>query len=391
MSLRLRHGAAIGASSLERFLSPLSSFASLSISSTSFEDKRWLSSSSKKTSWQSRRSTPRNYRQPKTRKLKANKSLLYDPINDASLKKVRQEVHPGSPSRRDDIPVYDELPPEIQEQIRQTKRDRARGSKPDVEYMLRYSDYLTAAPHTTEEKMLERRIMSEAFESDEEGQEFVEKLDEMIEEAEYKDLEFGEDDIVSGTTSIEKKDENERHQDSTSNPNSELPPNAQWGETVVRMDRVQKVQRGGTIVRYRCLVIGGNLKGVAGFGIGKAAEPREATEAASRMCKRNIFFVDAYKNHGLTTDLVGKHNSCIVRLRSVPGYRGLKGHPLIRDILLYFGISSCSAKSHGNRNIYNVVYATFKAIMTHKSIEEYARARGKRFLGLDKAKRISFK
>ncbi len=30
-----------------------------------------------------------------------------------------------------------------------------------------------------------------------------------------------------------------------------------WSETIVRVDRVQKVQRGGTMVRYRALVIGG--------------------------------------------------------------------------------------------------------------------------------------
>jgi ribosomal protein S5 len=58
------------------------------------------------------------------------------------------------------------------------------------------------------------------------------------------------------------------------------------------------------------------------------------------------------------------------------------------DILTYFGITDCIAKSHGNRNIYNVVRATFKAIMTHESMEEVALKRGKRLLNIERAQRL---
>ena len=142
------------------------------------------------------------------------------------------------------------------------------------------------------------------------------------------------------------------------------------------------------MVRYRALVIGGNTNGCAGFGVAKANAPNEATAAASRMAKRNIFFIDRYMNSGITSDLVGKHNSCKVHLRSVHPNRGLKGHPLILEILKHFGISDCSAKSHGNRNIYNVVRATFKAICTHESMEDIALKRGKRLMNLERAKRL---
>ncbi len=157
---------------------------------------------------------------------------------------------------------------------------------------------------------------------------------------------------------------------------------------VVRVDRVQKVQRGGTMVRYRALVIGGNANGVAGFGVAKSNGPQEAAEAAARMCKRNIFFLDRYKGQGLTTDLVGKHNSCQVILRSVSRNYGLHGHPLIQEICKLFGLTDVSSKTHGNRNVYNVVRATFKAIITHESLEEIALKRGKRLLLLDRAAKM---
>lgn len=161
-----------------------------------------------------------------------------------------------------------------------------------------------------------------------------------------------------------------------------------WSETIIRVDRVQKVQRGGTKVRYRALVIGGNLNGCAGFGVAKANTPQQASFAAARMARKNIFFIDRYEGAGLTNDLAGKHNSCKVALRAVDLHRGLKGHPLIVEILKYFGIADCSCKSHGNRNVYNVVRATFKAIMTHESLEEIALKRGKRLMTLERAKRL---
>jgi small subunit ribosomal protein S5 len=147
-----------------------------------------------------------------------------------------------------------------------------------------------------------------------------------------------------------------------------------------------KLWRGGRLESYRALVIGGNLNGCGGFGFGKATEAKKALEKASRMCKRNIFFVERYKNHSLTRDLVGKQNSCIVQIRSTDN--GIRGHPLICDILLRFGITNAVCKSHGNRNPYNVVRATFKALMTHESIEEIALKRGRRIVSIDRAMRM---
>jgi len=63
------------------------------------------------------------------------------------------------------------------------------------------------------------------------------------------------------------------------------------------------------VCRYRELVVGGNANGCAGFGIGKAASPAEATQVAVRICKRNMFFIDRYMGSGLSSDLAGKHNS----------------------------------------------------------------------------------
>lgn len=129
------------------------------------------------------------------------------------------------------------------------------------------------------------------------------------------------------------------------------------------------------------------MNGCAGFGTGKAFEARQAVLAASRKCKRNIFFVDRYQNNSLTRDLVGKSNSCKVVLRATN--RGLRGNPLVCEILKYFGITNCTAKAvHGNRSQFNVVRATFKALATHESMEDIALKRGKRIVSLDRGRKM---
>lgn len=252
---------------------------------------------------------------------------------------------------------------------------------------MRAADYLVADTGSTSDLVGERRALMDAW--DEEHKEnFQKQLDEIMEEQSefkfdylpWKEDEKGNSEAFdrSNTSDLENEDKD---------PNQKA--FGPWSETIVRVDRVQKVQRGGTMVRYRALVIGGNLNGCAGFGVAKANAPNEAAAAAARIAKRNIFFVDRYMNTGLTTDLAGRHNSCKVTLRSVNPNRGLHGHPLILEILKYFGITDCTAKSHGNRNVYNVVYATFKAIMTHESLEDIALKRGKRLLNLERARKLN--
>ena len=55
-----------------------------------------------------------------------------------------------------------------------------------------------------------------------------------------------------------------------------------WGGFVVDTDVVQKVTPGNRIMRYRTLVVVGNLRGSCGFGVGKAEEIQMATKYAFR-------------------------------------------------------------------------------------------------------------
>jgi hypothetical protein len=64
------------------------------------------------------------------------------------------------------------------------------------------------------------------------------------------------------------------------------------GELLIRTDAISKSWRGGRIMSYRALVIGGNLRGCVGFGVGKAFETEDTVDISCRMARCNIFFVE---------------------------------------------------------------------------------------------------
>lgn len=282
--------------------------------------------------------------------------------------------------------------------IREAEREklRPRSAEEMYEEYLRMTDYMTAESGSNEELVLERRALAHHMEDPKEREEFLEYVDDLMRkgrieslnlenDTKYKTdgrLEVSPDSFIGKDDDVE--DPEERDPDVTLDPNQLA--HGEWSEWLITVDRNTKLWRGGRLESYRALVIGGNLNGCGGFGVGKASDPILAVDIAGRRCKRNIFFVDRYQGNGLTRDLVGKQNSCKVTLRATD--TGLRGNELATEILKRFGITNCVAKAYGNRNVYNVVRATFKALLTHESLEEIALKRGKRLVSVDRAMRL---
>jgi small subunit ribosomal protein S5 len=288
--------------------------------------------------------------------------------------------------------------------IREVQNERARrlgnhqlpAADDDVEEDLRGIDYYLAEEGSIEDLVGERRALKIDLNSEEEREEYMQELAKMVEEGTLLDMGLDQARLQKQKHMRDEKEmaeiENEDviDEDEEYDPETFLDPNqlahGDWSEMLIQVDRNVKLWRGGRLESYRALVIGGNLNGCGGFGVGKSVEPLDAVSKASRICKRNIFFVERYQGNGLTRDLVGKQNNCKLVIRATDN--GLRGNELVREILKRFGITNGSAKAYGRRSPYNVVLAAFKALQTHESLEEIAMKRGKRLVSLDRAMRL---
>jgi small subunit ribosomal protein S5 len=90
--------------------------------------------------------------------------------------------------------------------------------------------------------------------------------------------------------------------------------------------------------------------------------------------------IDLYENASLAHDLFGKHNACRCVIRATPKSREMVASPMIEEILHTVGVASASVKMIGNRNPYSQVNALFNALSQHQNLDEFAKARGKRYL-----------
>jgi len=273
----------------------------------------------------------------------------------------------------------------------------------EMEEKLRMADYFTAEDGTTEALAFERRAM-ETW-TDEQKKKFFEMRDMLVDKAEEISV---TNDIYDNEERILKEPKKSKNQeldklflsdeqyaefyggDGQSPQETNFEPNrrahGEWTNMVVDVRRGVHLWRGGRLQTFRAMVVGGNLNGCGGFGVGSHTEPLKAIEIASRKARRNIFFVDRYRGNGLTGDLVGTQNSCRVVIRAVDN--GIRGNPLVKEILLRMGITNAACKAYGKRHLWAVVRATFKALLTHQSIEHIAMKRGRRLLSVDRSVRM---
>ena len=125
--------------------------------------------------------------------------------------------------------------------------------------------------------------------------------------------------------------------------------------------------------------------GAGGFAYGKGHSPRDAVARASKAAKRDLRFVERFRDTSLLHDVRGKHNNCIVDIYAKPPGSGIVGGPLGRRILTQLGFSSFTIKARGRRTPYSYCAAAFDALSKHRSVEEIARSRGRRILEIEHA------
>ncbi|MBR3720672.1 MAG: 30S ribosomal protein S5 [Clostridia bacterium] len=151
----------------------------------------------------------------------------------------------------------------------------------------------------------------------------------------------------------------------------------EYKETVVAINRVAKVVKGGRTFRFSAVVVVGDEKGHVGVGNGKAAEVPDAIKKAIEDAKKNMVEVPIIGTT-IPHEYVGKFGSANVMLKPAPEGSGVIAGGSVRPVLELAGYSDIKTKVIGTNNPRNVVYATINALKNMSTVEEVAKKRGKK-------------
>jgi small subunit ribosomal protein S5 len=150
----------------------------------------------------------------------------------------------------------------------------------------------------------------------------------------------------------------------------------QLKDTVVNINRVTKVVKGGKNLSFSALVVVGDESGHVGFGSGKAKEVPQAIRKAIEAAKKNMIKVPL-TNNTIPHQVLGLFGAGRVLLKPAVEGTGIIAGGAVRAVMQAAGVSNVLTKSIGTSNPHNVIKATFEGLRSLRNPSEVARLREK--------------
>ena len=148
-----------------------------------------------------------------------------------------------------------------------------------------------------------------------------------------------------------------------------------YEEEVVRINRCDKVVKGGKRSSFSAFIVLGDGKGKVGFGYAKARQVPSSIDKAVRAGERNVRRFPIVKGT-IPHEVEGRFGSAVVRLPPASEGTGVIAGKTVRSVLDKLGIHNVLTKSFGSNNPINLVKATMDALDQLRTKEQYEELRG---------------
>ena len=146
-------------------------------------------------------------------------------------------------------------------------------------------------------------------------------------------------------------------------------------DSLVGVQRVTKVTKGGRTFGFSAIVVVGDENGVVGHGLGKSKDVSSAIGKAVEDAKKNLVKIPLIKGT-LPHEQKGKYGGARVNIIPAAPGTGVIAGGAVRTVLEAVGVNDVLSKSQGSSNPHNVVKATFDALLKLKDAHTIANNRG---------------
>ncbi len=153
-------------------------------------------------------------------------------------------------------------------------------------------------------------------------------------------------------------------------------------DSVVSINRVTKVVKGGKNLSFSALVVVGDGAGHCGYAVGKAKEVPSAIKKGIEAAKKALIRVPLQAT-SIPHPILGRFGAGRVLLKPAPEGTGIIAGGAVRAVVELAGVHDILTKSLGSDNPQNVVRATFAGLAGLKDPVKVARLRGRRLEDLE--------